>query len=349
MDKYGHYILRTPRPPRQHQKLYFKIRVFSLTNSNSCLSHIANFILITFISNQLNRLQETFNRKSTNIETIQSLPNGKIICSDYSSCIKELIIENDSWHLIPYAECPNKTITYIKSDSYHNLYVSLDEVSIAFYKFFSKTRTHSPFKTFNLTGGVYDVCTLSDSTTLISNSKGLHIYNLSTNKAHTITDKNKLLLQTIYSIHIDSLGHYWLSSNSGILKYNPKNNLCHQFVEKDGVQGMEFNSHASLELTNGQLILGGTNGMNIFHPDSVHLSTYQTPIRLTDILVNDEEYNFEMNKSHINNWTFDYSQNTLTFKFHGIDYTDPKSVELRYKLSPYEDTWAIFKENKGFC
>lgn len=161
-----------------------------------------------------------------------------------------------------------------------------------------------------------------------------------------IKDSEGLLNQCIYYI----LGHkneLWLSSNKGLLRYNSLTQEVHKFTEADGIQGQEYNTTSGLIDQNGYFIFGGTNGINIFHPDSVQYLDYSTPIYISNFLVNDEKYTGEINPNFIENIKFNYTDNTLSFWFHGIDHSDPSNVNLRYKLEDYDPEWVYINENNG--
>ena len=181
----------------------------------------------------------------------------------------------------------------------------------------------------------------------ISSSTGLfHFPNGLEESFNRVSDKKNLLHQTIYYI-LGNKEFLYISSNQGLLRYNTIDSTVHQFTLADGIQGLEYNTTSGLSDSKGRLIFGGTNGINAFYPDSIKFIDYNTPIHLSNILINDEDYNWEININLKDSIKFDYKKNTLTFQFHGIDYSDPDAVELRCKMESYDDEWIRFDKNEG--
>ena len=55
-----------------------------------------------------------------------------------------------------------------------------------------------------------------------------------------------------------------VSSNKGIISYNPTTKRIRNFTEEDGMQSDEFNTFAFGKSPNGELFFGGINGLNSF-------------------------------------------------------------------------------------
>ena len=141
--------------------------------------------------------------------------------------------------------------------------------------------------------------------------------------------------------------YLYLSTNFGIVRYNTIDNTAHQFSIADGLQGKEYNTNATLVDDEGYFYLGGTRGINKFHPDSISLRENEAPIHISKIEVNGKDYDFGMNVSQISYFTNSYKNNTLTFYFHGIDYADPLGVDLKYKLEGKDRDWQLRHNNAG--
>jgi len=180
----------------------------------------------------------------------------------------------------------------------------------------------------------------------IGTVNGLYKCSSLNNGYRKLLDKNKLLSQTIYSIFKDKINNLWLSSNSGILKLNPKTLSIHQFKKKDGIQAEEFNSNAFLKLSENHILMGGLNGVNSFDPNKITLSDYQPLVYISSVLVNDEPYKI-INSNSINIIKLPYSENTISFTFHSTDYSDIESTKCKYKLIGKDKNWVISSSVDG--
>ena len=79
---------------------------------------------------------------------------------------------------------------------------------------------------------------------------------------------------TVYALASDAMGRIWLSTNRGIASFEHKSGKFHAFTLADGLQGMEYNGGAVATLRNGRIAFGGTNGFNLFAPQSITASRY---------------------------------------------------------------------------
>ena len=93
---------------------------------------------------------------------------------------------------------------------------------------------------------------------------------------------------TIYGILEDPMGRLWLSTNRGIVSFNPASRAIHQFSVKDGLQGQEFNGGAYASLRTGELAFGGINGLNLLKPGAVVGSRFLAPVAFSDIRIGNE-------------------------------------------------------------
>mgnify|MGYP000553954691 CR=1 FL=1 len=74
----------------------------------------------------------------------------------------------------------------------------------------------------------------------------------------------------LYDIYHDNRNNLWISSNFGIIRYNPFKKQFRSFGPAEGVQDFEFNSFSSSQSkTTGELFFGGMSGLNYFSPDSI--------------------------------------------------------------------------------
>lgn len=158
--------------------------------------------------------------------------------------------------------------------------------------------------------------------------------------------KNQLV-RSINGILQDNAGNLWLSSNTGIFKYNPDSNTVKHYTESDGLQGLQFVPASACRLYDGRMAFGGTNGMNIFHPDSVRDDTVRPIVHFTDLVVNDTG-TIGTTLAAFENHIFSNEENTLTFHFIGIDYTAPEEVQYKYWIVGYDQD-TVFGSTNSFA
>ena len=119
-------------------------------------------------------------------------------------------------------------------------------------------------------------------------------------------------------------------------------------LKKMELQGLEFNTNAFHQYKDGSILMGGINGLNYFHPDSITLSKYISPIHISSLLVNGETYLGD-HPNVKSSYEFPYTQSTLSFSFHAIDHTGPEETQTKFKLIGKDDNWSPGTTADGFA
>ena len=87
----------------------------------------------------------------------------------------------------------------------------------------------------------------------------------------------------VMGIQEEASGNLWLSTNKGLSRFDPVKGVFKNFLEADGLQSDQFNRWAHFRLSTGELLFGGTNGFNLFHPDSIKTNAYRPPVYITGL------------------------------------------------------------------
>jgi two-component system sensor histidine kinase ChiS len=161
------------------------------------------------------------------------------------------------------------------------------------------------------------------------------------------TEKDGLANNMVYSILEDKSRNLWLSTNSGISKFDIKTQTFINYDVKDGVQSSEFNQNAALKTKDGEFFLGGMNGFNAFYPEDIIQNKYIPRIVITSF----KKYN-EVQKTEINNEdtiVLSYNDNFFSFEFSALDYSNPSKNKYAYKLEHFDKDWIYCDANKRFA
>lgn len=89
-----------------------------------------------------------------------------------------------------------------------------------------------------------------------------------------------------YKILEDNEGCLWLSSDKGIVAFNPLTGQIRTFLKSDGLLDDNFNYNSAWKLSNGRMIFGSTNGIVIFNPSCIVVPSVIPDIVITDLTVN---------------------------------------------------------------
>lgn len=165
-------------------------------------------------------------------------------------------------------------------------------------------------------------------------------------KTRVFTTRDKLPDNTMYSILASRGGYLWLGTNKGLCRFDPVTHEVQTYEREDGLQGDEFNRFHYLELPDGRLAFGGTDGWTIFDPLHIHIDNYQTPIAFSDLQINEAPIRpaagtvLPVAINDLQTLRLPYDKNTLSFEIAGLEYNRPQKLIYRYQLVGYDDNWV---------
>ena len=118
-------------------------------------------------------------------------------------------------------------------------------------------------------------------------AKGMYLFNGKTFNKVNINLGNSSVT-SIHSISEDPNNNLWLSTNYGIVKYKPSQNLVTFYDQKDGLVSNEFNDNANLQLNSHLFYYGGPLGVTYFDSNQIAVNRYSPKVILTDFKVKNE-------------------------------------------------------------
>ncbi|MBN2167273.1 MAG: response regulator [Marinilabiliaceae bacterium] len=152
-------------------------------------------------------------------------------------------------------------------------------------------------------------------------------------------------------------GSIWIStlngiSNIRILKSDNLHNMqynLHNYDVVDGLQGIEFNERSGFKTRKGELLFGGANGFNRFHPSDILNDSIVGNLILTNLKLNNQivgvnesiEGRVILKKSisEQEKIVLKHNQNLFSIEFASINYLKPEKVQYRYKLEGFNNKW----------
>ncbi len=156
-----------------------------------------------------------------------------------------------------------------------------------------------------------------------------------------------LSIPTLNGILQDDAGNLWLSSNQGLIRYNPGTKAIRKYSLADGLQALEFNFWSVLKTGNGKFVFGGVNGINIFNPTEIEDIKIQahpviTGIKINGALPSDQlkcDSTGATNISEIRKLIFKYDENSLSIQVAALEYSDPTSNQFKYRMKGKNESW----------
>ena len=173
---------------------------------------------------------------------------------------------------------------------------------------------------------------------LASYGKGLIIIDFKENTKKHLTQSEGIPSTYLYDIFKDNDNNLWVSSNNGIIRYNPQTNTFRSFGPSEGAQYYEFNSNSGSKSKNGEIFFGGIKGINFFFPNSIKDQSNPPKVIIQKVSTNDTNFYVE-SKNLPEEFVLNYSNNNLSFDFIAFNYRDNEKNQYAFKLEGYDEEW----------
>lgn len=148
---------------------------------------------------------------------------------------------------------------------------------------------------------------------------------------------------TVHGILEDQQNNLWISTNQGLVRFNPKTNTGQTYDRENGLEVTEFSDGAFYkDLRTETLFFGGTNGFVTVKPNAYIMADYMPQINLKGLSIFGKEYNihdFLHDKKGKKILQLDYSQNFFCIDFMAIDYINGNNYSYSYKLDEVSSQW----------
>jgi hypothetical protein len=132
----------------------------------------------------------------------------------------------------------------------------------------------------------------------------------------------------------------WMSSNFGIIKFNPDEESFRQFGMADGIQNFEYNQSSNAQMKDGTLFFGGLSGINYFNPNTLKDNPNKPTVIIGSFSKTDSIFSLHKSDNSEETYNVYYDEKDLSFNFASIDYRDPSRNEHAYMMEGYDEYWT---------
>ena len=169
-----------------------------------------------------------------------------------------------------------------------------------------------------------------------TSGQGLFRYDPISGKINNYLAVDGLAYDIVYSIlssHSDSL--LWLGTQNGLSCFNVTDESFHNYYVEDGLADNEFNTSAAWKSPDGNLYMGGINGITYFKPQAPLLNKSKASMFLSlDVLDLREEgikvRHFPVSGDTLNLYPFNQY---LDIGFHSSAHFDSEEIIYRFRVS----------------
>ena len=168
---------------------------------------------------------------------------------------------------------------------------------------------------------------------------GILSIDLNTEDIRFITSNDGLPNMYLYNMFKDENDNFWMSSNQGIIKYNPYNKLFRQYTPVDGVQDYEFNSGTADMNNSGFIAMGGLAGINYFNPKDISENSVPPKVIIQNISIGGVNYKLDaVSNNEVNEIKF--INNSLSFDYVAFNFRNTDQNLYKYKMEGYDENWV---------
>ncbi|WP_295768955.1 two-component regulator propeller domain-containing protein [uncultured Mucilaginibacter sp.] len=182
---------------------------------------------------------------------------------------------------------------------------------------------------------------------------GLNCYHAKSKTITSITEQQGLIDNTIHSVLGDNYGKIWLSTNQGIMRYNPVSKRLKKLDRFNGLKSIEFNIGSGLTSKNGNIIIGSINGYTIINPKNVTVNTTPADVAITGLWILNKKVNAGQPKSVLQKSILNTScielnagQSVITLEFAALNHTISERNKYAYRLNGFDQNWIYSDQRR---
>ncbi len=311
---------------------------------------------INYYSYQSKQLKEftvtADGRKVKYVHSIHELNDTTLWVSTVGEGIVKVILNKDS--SIPTAKSATRTTLdggRLASNYFFTSFLENDSIlwfgnrGYGAYRLNIKTEKFSPYKFDNIVNSQ----TANDIFAIYKNEHGYWfgtssgLLHFNQKNAQSYDKADRLSNNTAHGILEDQQGNIWISTNQGLIKFNPETHTGQTYNRKSGLEVTEFSDGAFYkDIPTETLFFGGTNGFVVVKPNACSISDYMPKINIKGLSIFGKEYNihdFLHEKKGKKVLQLDYSQNFFCIDLMVVDYINGNNYSYSYKLDEVSNQW----------
>ena len=178
----------------------------------------------------------------------------------------------------------------------------------------------------------------------VGTSKGLNKYNPGNGSFTRYV--NELKNKNVCSILTDLKNNIWYSSDTGISRFNPETKRVTNFDQKDGLLSRSFYPQSCYADDRHTLFFGGTEGIDLFDPDSLNFVIKPPRVYLTDFKIFKKSVSYRTGSNIIDKYiayakqiNLDHNSNSISFSYQAIKLTKPEKITYSVMLDGFDREW----------
>ena len=191
----------------------------------------------------------------------------------------------------------------------------------------------------------------ADNTWIIGFSSGFFLYNRKNDSFQEFSMETMPSVPTdvYFRALSDDDGRLWLSTDSGLIEFDPSKENVRVYTKDDGLLDNEF-TKAAIQLRSGKFAFGSADGFVLFDPDDLNTADHLSKVTITDMYLDYKPVSsdaFEGNVDLKDQITLEFKENSFGFSFAVLDSSYPASDRILCKLEGYDRVWKDVSVEKA--
>lgn len=175
---------------------------------------------------------------------------------------------------------------------------------------------------------------------------GLMHYNRSTNELKIFSKADGMNSKSVFGMLADKRNRLWISTEKELGYYDPTEENFTWFGIEEGLNDQRFSPRSQFQRQNGELLFGTSNGIVSFVPEKIDHLKIKSNLILTDFSVNYQSIHSSTHEHILDTSIYEathlklkYNQNTFSFGFTTINFTNPNRTKFEWMLKGYDTDW----------
>lgn len=154
---------------------------------------------------------------------------------------------------------------------------------------------------------------------------------------------------TVYGMQEDEENNLWLSSFSGLYKYNVSENSYINYTRNDGLNSNLFHIYSADKNADGFVVFGGIAGVTGFDPKDISTNEIPPKVSITDLKIFNERVNIgeeyfgkkilSSSITHQDEIILPFACNVITLEFSAFHFAAPEKNTFSYMLEGVDKGW----------
>ncbi len=165
----------------------------------------------------------------------------------------------------------------------------------------------------------------------------------------SFTKEDGLPNNMIQLIVEDNYNNLWIGTNGGLSQFNPEEDRFINYTASDGIQSNEFSEHCVFKKPDGEIIMGGIDGITAFYPKQIKISSQKPHTTITEFYLFNEKVNplekvgkkapLQKSIALTDTIILQPKQDNIGFDFSAMIYPSAEKVQYAYMLQGFDKDW----------